>query len=114
MKCEFAVLAYCMMPDHLHVIAEGMSEAPDGLEFVRLFKQTSGFAWRRHAGGALWQESFYDHVLRSDEQTQHTVRYLLENPVRAKLVASPEDYPYSGSLVYERQALIEWAFAGQL
>ena len=38
------------------------------------------------------------------------VRYILENPVRARLVASPEDYPYSGSFVYEYGELMEWAF----
>ena len=38
------------------------------------------------------------------------VRYVLENPVRARLVASPEDYPYSGSFVYEYGELMEWAF----
>ena len=113
MKCDFAVLAYCMMPDHLHVIAEGMNDRSDGLEFVRLFKQASGFVWVRQRAATLWQESFYDHVLRSDAQTHHAVRYVLENPVRAKLVTRPDEYLYSGSFVYERNALIEWAFAGE-
>lgn len=53
---------------------------------------------------------FYDHILRSDESTQRAVRYVLENPVRAKLVIEPADYPHSGSLVFDRKALIEWAF----
>jgi REP element-mobilizing transposase RayT len=99
-----------MMPDHLHLIAEGRDDTSDCLEFVRLFKQRTAFEWKRGGGVPLWQESFYDHILRSDETTQRAVRYVLENPVRAKLVASPGDYPHAGSLIHERDALIEWAF----
>ena len=106
----FAVVVYCMMPDHLHVVAEGRHDASDCLEFVRVFKQRTGFEWKACAGSQLWQESFYDHVLRSDESTQSVVRYVLENPVRAQLVECPEDYEPSGSLIYNRKELIEWAF----
>ena len=106
----FAVLAYCLMADHLHLVAEGQNDASNCLEFVRVFKQCTAFEWKRIGNEALWQESFYDHVLRSDESSQRAVRYVLENPVRAGLVTEPSEYPHSGSLVYERQALIEWAF----
>ena len=39
-------------------------------------------------------------VLRDDEATLIVARYILENPVRAGLVATPESYPFSGSEVY--------------
>ncbi len=90
--CDIAVFVYCFMPDHLHLVIEGESDSSDCLEFVRLLKQLTGY------------------VLRNGESTQKTVRYVLENPVRAKLVTSPADYPHSGSLVYDRAALFEWAF----
>jgi REP-associated tyrosine transposase len=106
----FAIVAYCMMPDHLHVIAEGQNDTSNCLEFVRVFKQRTAFEWKRRTGARLWQESFFDHVLRSDETTQRSVRYVLENSVRAGLVTEPSIYPHSGSLLYERCALIEWAF----
>ena len=37
------------------MIAEGMNDRSDGLEFVRLFKQTSGFIWLRQRAATLWQ-----------------------------------------------------------
>jgi hypothetical protein len=43
----------------------------------------------------LWQKSYYDHVVRDDEALSAVVRYIIENPARARLVESPEDYPYS-------------------
>ncbi len=45
----------------------------------------------------LWQKSYYDHVLRHDENLAHVVRYVLENPVRAGLVESFDEYPYAWS-----------------
>jgi len=44
-----------------------------------------------------------DHVLRRDEDLESVRRYIRENPVRAGLVDVPEDYPFSGSLVAERE-----------
>ncbi len=99
-----------MMRDHLHVIAEGRTDAADCLEFVRSFKQTSSYEWKKGNQGRLWQASFYDRVLRDDESTQDAVRYVLENPVRKKIVESPGDYEHNGSLVHERDELIDWAF----
>jgi len=66
----------------------------------RLFKQRSGYAYRRLTGDreVLWQKSYYDHVLRRDEDLSDAARYIWGNPVRAGLVDNARDYPYSGSL----------------
>jgi putative transposase len=109
-RLRFAVLAYCLMPDHLHVVCEAEDDRCDLQAFVRLFKQTTAFEWKRRTGERLWQSSYHDHVLRETESTRGVVRYLLENPVRAKLVAHPADYPHCGSFVCTRDELIEWAF----
>jgi REP element-mobilizing transposase RayT len=106
----FAVLAYCLMPDHLHVVCEAEHNGCDFQELVRRFKQSTAFEWKRRTGERLWQSSYYDHVLRETESTRAVVQYLLENPVRAKLVAHPADYPHCGSFVCTRDELIEWAF----
>jgi REP element-mobilizing transposase RayT len=107
---EIAVIAYCLMPDHLHLVVEGRCDGADCLEFVRVFKQTTAFARKKEHGGQLWQDSFFDHVLRDTEATQRVVRYVLENPMRAGLVRYPWEYDHSGSLVYSREALFDWAF----
>jgi len=96
----FALLAYCFMPDHVHLLVE--STAPGFLpDFVKRFKQATGFAYRRRHGQALWQKSYYDHVLRGEEKVADVARYIFGNPVRAGLVAEAKDYPFSGSLVWK-------------
>lgn len=103
----FAILAYCFMPDHVHLLIEGLDGESDAVAFINAAKQTSGFWYRGYAGEFLWQRSAWDRVIRSDEQTMTVVRYLLLNPVRAGLVAHPLDYPFSGSAVYSREELMD-------
>jgi putative transposase len=106
---SFAVPAHCLMPDHVHLLAEGTTPESDLRRFVSSFKQKSGFTFsqERHRS-RLWQDGFYDRILRNDEETLTVVRYILDNPVRAGLVAKFSDYPYSGS---DRYSLEELAIA---
>ena len=105
---NFAVLAYCFMPDHVHAILQGQSERADLARFVRLSKQRSGFLFARETGQRLWQDSYFDRTLRKDEVLPDVVRYLINNPVRAGLVDSPSGYPYWGSAVYSREEILEF------
>ena len=98
---QFAVLAYCFMPDHLHLVVEGRHEASDMRRFAKVSKQRVRFVFRmRFEIRETWQEGYFDRVLRSDEATEVVVRYVLDNPVRAGLVETAEDYPFSGALFW--------------
>ncbi len=44
--------------------------------------------------GPLWEEESFDRILRSDEDVNRKGEYIANNPVRARIVASPEDYPW--------------------
>ena len=98
-KAQFEVVAYCFMPDHLHLLVQTGEDA-DLVGFVRRFKQKSGYAYRRATRDpeVLWQKSYYDHVLRREEDLHDAARYIWGTPVRAGLVDNARDYPYSGSL----------------
>ena len=107
----FAVLAYCLMPDHVHLLLEGVIEAANLAEAVRAWKQRTGFDWKRRTGAHLWQEGFHDRVLRAEDDAAAVVRYILENPVRAGLVSSVTDYQWTGSSCFGIEDLL--ASAGQ-
>ena len=102
---EFSVIAYCFMPDHIHVLLQAQSDDAPLLECIRRFKQVSAFGHRQRTGRVLWQTSFYERVLRDDEETAVVARYVLENPVRAGLTRSVQDYAFSGSAVFTREQL---------
>jgi len=100
----FTVLVYCFMPDHLHLLVQGDDEA-DLPWFVKDFKQRTGYAYRRANAKTLWQKSYHDHVVRTEEDVEDIARYIVGNPVRASLADAPADYPYSGSFVWGRSIL---------
>jgi len=103
----FRVYAYCFMTDHLHLLV-GADADVNLIGFVKNFKQTTGWWFRnRYLVGSLkasptslWQKSYHDHVVRSDEGLLQMAKYMVGNPVRAGLVESCEDYPFSGSFVW--------------
>jgi len=47
---DVEVIAYCFIPDHLHLLVEGKSERPDARKFAHVFRQTSGFHFRAGCG----------------------------------------------------------------
>jgi len=97
---QFEVIAYCFMPDHLHLLVEAASESSDCKRFIASAKQYSGFYYADARHARLWQRYGYEHVLRDDEVTLIIAKYVLENPIRAGLVKQVEDYPFVGSLKY--------------
>jgi putative transposase len=109
---QFAILAYCFMPDHVHLLIEGESDSSDCLRFIARAKQFAGAHYAKSFGGRLWQRYGYEHVLRDDEQTLAVARYILENPVRAKLVARPQDHPFLGSARYSVSEILDAAGSG--
>ena len=60
-------------------------------------KESSGRAYFRRTKRALWQEGYYELVLRKEDDARVVARYIIENPVRARLVEDPSKYPFLGS-----------------
>ena len=71
------------------------------MRFAKTFKQITSFQFKRETGKRLWQRSYYDHILRSEEGLDAVAWYIWLNPVRAHMCANAEDYPYSGSMTIE-------------
>ncbi len=92
--------AYCLMPDHLHLVWMGLrrdSDQRNGMKFLR-----------GRLGGCLglarFQHQAHDHVLKSEERQRHLFSvacadYVLLNPLKARLVKAPGDWPYLGAVI---------------
>ena len=104
---EFGIFAYSFMPDHVHLLIEGLSDASNALTFIDRAKQYSGYYFKRAFHSKLWQRYGFEHTLRSDEATLSVARYILENPVRAGLVQRVPDYPFCGSLMYPIEQVLD-------
>ena len=93
------------MPDHLHLLVEGEEPTSDFKKFISLFKQVSGFYYSKTFGKRLWQINYYEHILRKEEVTESIARYILENPIRKRLVEDFKEYPFLGSFVFDIKTL---------
>jgi len=103
---RFEVIAYCFMPDHVHLIVLGRDDASDVKKFIKLAKQYSGYYFAQRHGVRLWQRYGFERVVRDDAELAFTIGYVLANPVRAGLVDQPAKYPYVGSERYGIEELM--------
>ncbi|MEO0095715.1 MAG: transposase [candidate division WOR-3 bacterium] len=97
----FKVWAYCFMPDHLHILIEGIRENSDFRKFIGQYKQITAYYYRKIKGRRLWQIGYYEHVLRKNEDTIAVAKYILGNPVRRGLVDDYKSYEFLGSFEFD-------------
>ncbi len=93
---HYSLLAYCLMPNHLHLIISPEESGTSVSEFIRHFKSRTAFHFKAASNQRLWQRGFYDHIVRKSEDLQSVADYIIHNPVRKELVKTPDAYPYSG------------------
>jgi putative transposase len=92
-----AIWGYCLMPNHTHLIAVPSSE--DGLRWAigeAHRRYTRGINFREKWRGYLWQGRFASFVM-DEPYLLAAARYVELNPVRARLVASAGDWPWSSA-----------------
>jgi REP-associated tyrosine transposase len=97
----FLAHAYCVMPDHVHVVVEGKCDESDVGRFVKAFKQVTAFHFKQETGERLWQKKYYDHILRGSDSLDAVMWYVWLNPVRAGLCEDARSYAYSGSFTLD-------------
>jgi REP element-mobilizing transposase RayT len=91
--CKF--YSYVIMPNHIHwffrPLNQSMSEIIQNIKRItaRMANQSLGRTGRR-----FWQKEWFDHWSRTPEESEKIIQYIRNNPVKAGLVAKPEEWPY--------------------
>ena len=80
---------FLLMPDHLHAL---LSFPPSDKPIRQVVSQWK--EWTAKSIGLVWQSDFFEHRLRRDESRRQKADYILENPLRKKLVSRIEDWPF--------------------
>jgi putative transposase len=94
---EYNLICYCIMPNHIHVVFEllpvnrGISKIMQGIKGVSSNK--SNILLGRE--GKFWQDESFDRWIRDDKELYFIVRYILLNPVYARLVDNWSDWQYT-------------------
>jgi REP-associated tyrosine transposase len=87
---------YILMPDHLHIFARPGFGSATFDRWIQYWK--SMFTKTICNRDLRWQSGGLHHRIRSWEGAEEKRRYMMLNPVRAGLVARPEDWPFRGEI----------------
>jgi putative transposase len=96
-KCGLEIWAYCLMPNHIHLI--GVPRQADSLSrtlHTVHMQYARYFNGKRNEVGHLWQGRFFSCAM-DERHVSAAVRYVELNPVRSGLAESPYDYPWSSA-----------------
>jgi putative transposase len=78
-----------LMPDHLHAL---ISFPPSGKPLQSVVSKWK--EWTAKQLGIIWQRDFFEHRLRGEEGRREKMEYILNNPVRKRLISRAEEWPY--------------------
>jgi putative transposase len=93
---DVAIHAFAIMTTHYHLIATPSAEGRLGKMMQSIgIRQTRYFNCKYERTGTIWNERYDAALLRNERYWYTCLRYVDLNPVRAQIVASPEDYRWS-------------------
>ncbi|MBN1534147.1 MAG: transposase [Spirochaetes bacterium] len=96
-KYALDIWAYCLMGNHVHFVCvpridDSLARTLNTLHM----RYSQHYNRKKEITGHLWQGRFYSSIL-DDRHLYAAIRYVETNPVRAGLVRSPEEYPWSSA-----------------
>ncbi len=99
---RYALYAVCVMPDHVHVLLEpAIKETDEGKtiffslgEIFHSIKAHTARAINKSLGtrGPVWEEEWFDRMIRSEKDLQEKFDYILRNPLAAGLEDETSSY----------------------
>ena len=95
-------ICYVLMPDHIHWQFQLLNKYTLS-EVVKRFKgrTTIIINKRNNQQGSIWQEDYFDHQIKDEDDLINQARYIVANPLRAGLVNNIGVYPYWNCIYLE-------------
>ncbi|MGI4971931.1 MAG: REP-associated tyrosine transposase [Janthinobacterium lividum] len=93
----YTLLCYCLMPNHVHLVVSLPDEVPPLAEMLQRVKGYTALQANKllNRTGQFWQRETYDHIVRDGEEMSRVIAYVVNNPVKAGLVANWEAWPHT-------------------
>jgi putative transposase len=97
-KYACPILAYCLMPDHVHILVKPLQEISlsKTMQGVSLC-YTQHFNKKYNKTGRLWENRYSSCIVDKENYLWTAARYIEQNPKRAGLVNTEAEYPYSSA-----------------
>ena len=100
---EFELYAYCLMPNHVHLLIKVGQEATISkiMQSITL-AHTKHYHLKYRSSGHVWQGRFKSPIVGNDEYVLDVMRYIEKNPMKAGMVKQAADYRWSSYLLNVR------------
>jgi putative transposase len=93
---RYRLLAWVVMPNHVHVLIEQIEGYALG-SVIHSWKSYTANLINKQKRDRLWAADYFDRFIRNEAHYESAKFYIEYNPVKARLVAKPEDWPYSSA-----------------
>jgi putative transposase len=107
-KCGAQVHAYCYMPNHIHVLMQVDNTPLSKIMLLVAAQYARRIQARLETTGHFFERRYHAVLVDSDAYLITLLRYIHHNPVRACLVATPDDYPWSSHPTYLGRNVEPW------
>ena len=99
-QIRYRTFALVIMPDHVHWLMQPLPKSENEywslssiVHSIKSYSSKQIPKVMKHIG-IVWQDERYDRIMRNHQEFVNTWNYIRENPVKANLVETPEDYPF--------------------
>ena len=94
---KYELLNFVVMPNHVHLLIKQL-EGHTLESILHSWKSFTSVAINKilHKSGAFWSPEYWDRYIRDESHFKNANHYINNNPVKARLVAQPEDWEYIG------------------
>ena len=111
----FRIIAWVILPDHLHMIWQLPEDDSDFPTRWRLIKghftralsinhrHPSSIAWDSNPDRKIWQGRYWEHWIRNDQDLANHIEYIHYNPVKHGLVDAPIKWKFSSFADYVKR-----------
>ena len=95
---RYRLLAWCLMPNHVHIVFEmlGSNSLSDIIGSCKSFTARRANA-KLGRSGPFWHPDYFDRYMRDEDHLGRTIDYVEQNPVKAGLVSTAVDWPWSSA-----------------
>lgn len=99
-ECGYSLYAFCLMGNHIHIL---LKEGPEPIAAV--LKRIAGsyvywYNWKYSRSGHLFQDRFKSEPVEDDTYFLTVLRYIHQNPVKARICPNAQNYPFSSMQEY--------------
>jgi REP element-mobilizing transposase RayT len=101
---DYSLHAWVVMPNHVHLLMTPLGDVSKLLQKLKGGSALKANEQLGLRGKQFWQRESYDRLVRDSEEFRRVENYIIQNPVKAGLVTSPELYRWSSAWVGQASA----------